>query len=78
MSQPANKARLAILNVAFEGDKIKIEINDGRIVLAPLSWFPKLDQASVADRENFEISSLGYGIHWPTLDEDVSIKAFIS
>lgn len=78
MNHPANKINLSIVKVAIEGDKIKAEISDGRIVLVPISWFPRLSKASSSALNNFEISPSGYGIHWPEVDEDISIKAFVS
>ena len=78
MDQIARKLVPSILKVEIEGTKIKAEISDGRIVLVPISWFPRLAKASSQALNNFEISPSGYGIHWPDMDEDISIKSFIS
>lgn len=81
MNQTAKKintAELAILKLSISGEKITAEINDGRIVSVPISWFPRLSGATVQQRNIFEISNSGYGVHWPELDEDISIKSFIS
>lgn len=78
MSETAKRTNLAILNVRIENDKIRAEISDGRIVLIPLSWFPRLASASPEDLHQCEISPSGYGVHWPRLDEDISVRSFVS
>lgn len=69
---------LAIINLKIEEDVLTAEISDGRVVSIPIAWFSRLQNAEKKDLENFEISPSGYGIHWPTLDEDISIKCFIN
>lgn len=54
--------------------EIFIETTDGLKLSHPLSWFPKLQNASKEERENYELSP--FGIHWPTLDEDLSFSGF--
>ena len=81
MSSTAKKMtlnNLAIIDLRISDEVLTAEINDGRKVSIPLTWFPLLKNASEAQRQNFEISPSGYGIHWPDLDEDISIKSFIS
>ena len=78
MSQMAGKSELSIVNVEIVEDMIKAKISDGRIVLVPITWFPRLTNATPANLRKFEISPSGYGVHWPELDEDISIKSFIS
>jgi len=68
---------ISIIEVSFPKDKIEVTLSDGRSVAVPLSWFPKLSQAPDKELHLFEISPKGYGIHWPKLDEDISIKSFI-
>jgi uncharacterized protein DUF2442 len=43
----------------------------------PLEWFPRLRDAPQADRANYELYADGYAIHWPTLDEDISIPGLL-
>jgi hypothetical protein len=69
---------LAIKDIKITNEMIIAHINDGRTVSIPISWFPLLSNASENQRQNFEISPGGYGIHWPDLDEDISIKSFIN
>lgn len=67
----------AIMDVSVEGQTLAATMSDGREIAVPISWFPRLVNATVQQRENLEISPGGYGIHWPEIDEDISIKAFI-
>ncbi len=66
-----------VQNVAFAGDTLllKIDGKDYRFPLAGIS--PALLGASASARENFEISPSGYGIHWPAIDEDLSIDGLL-
>jgi hypothetical protein len=66
-----------ITGVAVRAGKIIAILNDGREVSIPLSRFPRLLNATSIQQNRFEISPSGYGIHWPELDEDISVKAFI-
>ena len=47
---------------------------DGRVISAPLSWYPRLAHGTPEEWQNYELSGGGYGIHWPDLDEDISIE----
>lgn len=67
----------AILKAEIEQNSIVVDLEDGRRVSIPIAWFQRLNSASPEKVKNMEISPAGYGIHWPDLDEDVSIKAFI-
>ena len=69
---------LSILHLTVEQEKLTAEISDGRIVSIPLAWFPRLLGATPAQLQNFEISPSGYGIHWPDLDEDISVRSFVA
>lgn len=69
---------LSIIKLSVENDMLIATISDGRIVSIPVVWFPRLRGASQDKLNHFEISPSGYGIHWPDLDEDISIKSFLS
>jgi len=51
---------------------------DGRTISAPLAWYPKLLRASPKERAHWEICGGRYGIHWPEMDEDLSIEGLLS
>lgn len=59
-------------------DAIIVGLVDGRIISAPLVWFPRLSQASKAQRENWELLGEGEGVHWPEIDEDLSIAGLLA
>lgn len=66
-----------VVGVHFSKDSISVELADGRTISAPLSWYPRLLDASDADRMNWELAGGGYGIHWPTIDEDLSVEGLL-
>ena len=81
MKQTAKKINmgdLSILKINVGDDKITAEISDGRIISIPVAWFPRLIQATPKQLRNFKISPSGHGIHWLDVDEDISIRSFIS
>jgi len=69
---------LSIVKLVIDQDVLVATISDGRVVSIPIVWFPRLRGASKDKLNNFEISPSGYGVHWPMLDEDISIKSFLS
>lgn len=79
MNSPAKRIKSypAILALEVLEDKLCAKISDGREVSIPIAWFPRLSEATPEQLKDFEISPSGYGVHWPQIDEDVSIKAFV-
>lgn len=69
---------LCILSLSIDKDFLTAKISDGRVISIPLIWFERLKMAPIKQLQNFEISPSGYGIHWPELDEDISIRSFIT
>ncbi len=61
----------------FTEDCLCLLLSDGREIRVPFEFYPKLKKASKQQRENFEIIGLGTGIHWPDLDEDLSVKGIV-
>jgi hypothetical protein len=55
-----------------------VELLDGRTISAPLVWFPLLSQATPEQRANWELLGDGEGIHWPEIDEDLSVAGLLS
>ncbi len=66
-----------VKDVRFADDSLVVDLVDGRSISVPLAWYPRLARATVADRANWRISAGGYGIHWPTLDEDLSTEGLL-
>ena len=69
--------KLSVNKVWFEGEKIFVELNDGRIVVTPISWYPNLSKGTDAQRTKFELWNDGQWIHWEELDEDLSAEGFL-
>jgi hypothetical protein len=65
------------MSIQFVPDGLTLELKDGRTLTVPLEWFPRLRDASEADREAFELYGDGYAIHWPNLDEDISVPGLL-
>jgi hypothetical protein len=55
-----------------------VSLVDGRVISVPIVWFPRLSKATKAERENFEIGAAGIGIHWPDIDEDLSVAGLLA
>ena len=64
-------------NIQCTDIAIIVELIDGRTISAPLVWFPKLSQASKDQLENWELLGDGEGIHWPDIDEDLSVSRLL-
>jgi hypothetical protein len=73
----ASRLNAQALNVGFVGASIRLTLTDGREISAPLAWFPRLRDASNAQRANWRLIGHGEGVHWPDLDEDVSVNALL-
>jgi Protein of unknown function (DUF2442) len=81
-SQPASKRKFrrafvpktALAKaVKFDEDMMQVFLTDGRIVSAPVIWFPLLHAATPEQRERYEIGGGGVSLHWPEIDEDLSV-----
>jgi hypothetical protein len=59
--------------VTITGDAITVELSDGRSISAPLAWYPRLLHGTTEERSNWRLIGGGVGIHWPALDEDISV-----
>jgi hypothetical protein len=66
------------INVMIADDTLSVELDDGRTIAAPLGWYPRLATASEAERNNWRFIGGGSGIHWPDVDEDVSIANLLA
>jgi hypothetical protein len=63
--------------VETDADYLTVELMDGRRISVPLAWYPRLLDATAAQRRNWKISAAGYGIHWPDIDEDLSTEGLL-
>jgi hypothetical protein len=56
---------------------LHVELTDGRVISAPLEWFPKLRNATAEQRSHWSLIDKGIGIHWKDLDEDLSVAGLL-
>ena len=71
------KTDLQVVNVqhlTVTEDTLTVELTDGRTVAVPLAWYPRLLHGTPEERSNWRLIGHGEGIHWPDLDEDVSVE----
>ena len=77
MSSSAPDVDARAKQVHCTDEELKVELVDGRSISVPLSWFPRLMRATPGERANFELLGDGHGIHWPDVDEDVSVDGLL-
>lgn len=77
MSATTQEPEHLALRVWFEEGFICVELTDGRQVKTPLAIYPRLANATPEQRARFEVSGSGYGIHWPEIDEDLSVRGIV-
>ena len=65
-------------SVRIEDENLIVDLSDGRTISAPLVWFPRLTSANKQQLMNWKILGNGEGIHWPDLDEDLSIAGLLA
>ena len=66
-----------VAGVRFEDERLIVDLADGRTIAVPVSWYPRLADATPAQRGNWEVSGAGHGIHWPDVDEDLSTNGLL-
>lgn len=65
-------------SVGFTADAMVVHLDEGRILSVPLAWYPRLSMGTPPEREQYELIGGGEGIHWPGLDEDISVEGIIA
>ena len=66
------------MSVAVTDDTLTVELSDGRTISVPLAWHPRLAYATPEERDRWEIIGGGQGVHWPALDEDISVEGLLA
>ncbi|MEP7354070.1 MAG: DUF2442 domain-containing protein [Acidobacteriota bacterium] len=66
-----------VKDVHFTNDTLAVDLIDGRTIIVPLVWYPRLLEASQDQLLNWQVSGGGYGIHWPDVDEDLSTEGLL-
>ena len=66
-----------LMEVSVTDDELRVVLADGRALSVPLAWLPRLLHATSAQRQRFELLGDGEGIHWPDVDEDLSVAGLL-
>lgn len=77
MSTLALAADERVSNVRVDDEHLTVNLMDGRMIAVPIAWYPRLADATSAQRANWRPASGGYGIHWPDIDEDLSTEGLL-
>ena len=76
ISSPAIETATA-KSVRVKAHALIVELHDGRTISVPVEWYPRLAHGSARERQQWELIGPGIGIHWPALDEDISIDGLL-
>lgn len=77
MPTSAVKFDATAVAVTVTDDQLLVVLADGRELAAPLAWFPRLAEATAEQRKNWRLIGRGQGIHWPDVDEDISVASLL-
>ncbi|MCK4766529.1 MAG: DUF2442 domain-containing protein [Candidatus Aminicenantes bacterium] len=65
-------------NVKVTSDSLTVDLSDGRSIITPLAWFPRLLHATREERNSWRLIGGGHGIHWEEIDEDISVEGLLA
>jgi hypothetical protein len=72
-------SRATVKSIVFHRNtSMSVRLTDGRVISVPLKWYPRLANAKASERRTWEISGAGAAIHWPIIDEDLSIHGLLN
>ena len=69
---------IRVQDVSATEEALTVELSDGHAIFVPLAWFPRLLRGTPEERSNRRLIRKGVGIHWPALDEDVSVENLLA
>lgn len=75
---PAGGAAPLATDVAVRDEMLTLELSDGRTLAVPLVWYPRLWHGTSAERGRWRLVGRGEGVHWPDLDEDLSVEGLLA
>lgn len=67
----------SIAEVFFVGERLRVRLHDGRELIVPKASFRRLREATNEQLANYEVTRDGEGVHWPDIDEDISVRGFL-
>jgi hypothetical protein len=65
------------VHVTVTDDTLTVDLDDGRTIAVPIGWYPRLAYGTAPERDNVQIAGGGFGLHWPDLDEDISVEGLL-
>ena len=77
-ASPTETAEARAQRVNVTDDVLVVELIDGRTIAVPLTWYPRLAQGNATERAHWRFIGEGEGIHWPDLDEDISVEGLLA
>jgi hypothetical protein len=77
-TSPVETASVDAQSVRLTEDELVVELTDGRTIMVPIVWFPRLSHGTPEERNNWELLGGGMGIHWEDLDEDISVSGLLA
>ena len=66
-----------VVNVSSTDIQLVVDLEDGRSISVPLTWYPRLLHATQKQRADWQVAGGGFGIHWPSIDEDLSVEGLL-
>ena len=78
MNTSERKAGERIVTVRVTEDTLAVDLADGRSISVPLAWYPRLLHATPVQRNQWQLAGAGFGIHWPEIDEDLSVGGILA
>lgn len=77
MTISADNVGERVKGVRVDADTLAVDLMDGRTIVVPLAWYPRLLHATPEQRAHWEVAGGGFGIHWPEIDEDLSTEGLL-
>lgn len=78
MNTLTDEFKAQALEVRLTREDLAVDLEDGRTIIVPLAWYPRLHHGTAKERKKWRLIGRGEGIHWPDLDEDVSVENLLA
>ena len=77
-TSPSDLSAARAVDVKVTDDELSVQLEDGRTLVVPLAWYPRLFHGNKRERARWRFIGHGIGIHWPALDEDISVEGLLA